>query len=74
MARSGRPFIHLLLCLREELIAQVGGIVVETSAREGSRVSKGDVIARIDPRDYEIALSSSEDIPPAREEGGGGGW
>ncbi len=43
-----------------QIKAQLDGVVVETSAREGSRVSKGDVIARIDPRDYEIALSGAE--------------
>jgi membrane fusion protein (multidrug efflux system) len=40
---------------RAPLHAQVGGPVVEVPVREGAWVSAGDVIARIDPVEYEIS-------------------
>jgi RND family efflux transporter MFP subunit len=47
--------------LREApLHAQVSGPVVEVPVKEGSWVSKGDVIARIDPTEYEISRKESQ--------------
>ena len=44
------------------LIPQVSGQVVEISPafREGGFVSRGDVLLRLDPRDYELAIASAE--------------
>lgn len=39
---------------------QVGGEVIEADIKEGSRILKGDLIARIDKRDYEIALRGGQ--------------
>lgn len=41
-----------------QVLAEVEGKVVSVPAREGDSVSKGDVIARIDRRDYENAVAS----------------
>jgi membrane fusion protein (multidrug efflux system) len=49
-----RPWISL------NLVAEVGGIVVEKRVTEGALVKKGDVIARIDSRDYRNALASAK--------------
>jgi RND family efflux transporter MFP subunit len=45
-----------------QLRALVSGEVVETSPdlREGGEVSEGDVLLRIDPLDYEVALAETE--------------
>lgn len=48
-----KPWISL------NLVAEVGGVIVEKRLTEGSPVKKGDVIARIDPRDYQNALASA---------------
>lgn len=40
--------------------AQVGGRVVSVDVRENQRVKKGDVLYRIDPEPYQIALQQAE--------------
>lgn len=45
---------------RAPLHAQVTGSVIEVPVKEGSRVSAGDVIARIDPTEYEISRREAE--------------
>lgn len=40
--------------------AQVGGILQERTYQEGSRVQKGQVLFRIDPRPYEAALARAK--------------
>jgi len=45
---------------RLELLAKVSGSINEVLVREGSRVSKGDVLARIEDDDYRIALDSAK--------------
>lgn len=42
-----------------DLSFRVGGPLVALSAKEGQRVGKGRLLARIDPRDYEIRLRSA---------------
>lgn len=49
-----QPWISL------ELVAEVGGVIVEKRLQEGARVKKGEVIALIDPRDYRNALASAK--------------
>lgn len=46
---------------RATLVAQVGGRIVEVSPSfaEGGVFREGDVLVRIDPRDYELALSQA---------------
>jgi biotin carboxyl carrier protein len=56
---------------RAPLHAQVSGSVIEVPVREGSWVSAGDVVARIDPTEYEISrrkrkVRSSRRRPPTR--------
>ena len=41
------------------VVAEVSGKIVEKKVSEGQRVQKGDILARIDERDYENALASS---------------
>lgn len=41
------------------VVAEVSGKIIEKRASEGQRVKKGDIIARIDDRDYKNALASS---------------
>lgn len=48
-----KPWISL------NLVAEVGGMIVEKRLTEGTPVKQGDVIARIDPRDYQNALASA---------------
>ncbi len=45
-----------------KLVAQVAGEVIELSSSlvAGGNFSKGDILLKLDPRDYEIALSSSQ--------------
>ncbi|MCK5448258.1 MAG: efflux RND transporter periplasmic adaptor subunit, partial [Gemmatimonadetes bacterium] len=45
---------------RAPLHAQVGGRVVEVPVREGAWVSAGDMIARIDPVEYEISRKEAQ--------------
>jgi membrane fusion protein (multidrug efflux system) len=42
-----------------ELLSKINGSIVDVSVAEGDRVAEGDVIARIDPADYVIALDSA---------------
>jgi membrane fusion protein (multidrug efflux system) len=42
-----------------ELLAKISGEVIEVPVVEGDRVAKGEVIARIDPADYQIALKAA---------------
>ncbi len=45
---------------RVDLAFQVSGPLISISAKEGQVVSKGEVIARILPRDYETALNKAK--------------
>jgi membrane fusion protein (multidrug efflux system) len=40
--------------------ARVGGTVVEVDFQENQRVKAGDVLVKIDPRDYQVALARAE--------------
>jgi len=42
-----------------EVKTKVGGQMMEVLVRDGDRVRKGQILARIDPREYEIALEES---------------
>jgi multidrug efflux system membrane fusion protein len=42
-----------------EIKAQATGILTELPIKEGQRVKKGDIIARIDPRPYQAALDQA---------------
>jgi membrane fusion protein (multidrug efflux system) len=39
---------------------RVGGTVAEVLVKDNQRVAKGDLLVRIDPRDYEVALARAE--------------
>ena len=52
----GRVIAHQ----RAELAVQVSGPLVELPISEGTRVAAGDVLARIDPRDFENALAARQ--------------
>jgi RND family efflux transporter MFP subunit len=43
-----------------KVVAEVSGKIVGKRVSEGQRVKKGDIIARIDDRDYKNALASSQ--------------
>jgi membrane fusion protein, multidrug efflux system len=43
-----------------ELLAKIRGEVIEVPVTEGDKVTKGQVIARIDPADYQIALDAAK--------------
>jgi len=43
-----------------ELLSKIYGAVIEVPVQEGDRVAKGEVIARIDPADYRIALDAAQ--------------
>lgn len=45
---------------RVDLSFRVTGILAELNARQGQRVNKGDVIARLDQRDFKANLSAAE--------------
>ncbi|GEM81734.1 efflux RND transporter periplasmic adaptor subunit [Vibrio superstes] len=45
---------------RAHLSFLVSGEVTEVLVKEGDRVSKGDVIAKLDPRDFRIAVRNAE--------------
>ena len=45
---------------QSDLGFRVGGKVIERRIEVGSAVKKGDVIARLDPTDFELAISSQE--------------
>ena len=42
-----------------EIKTKVGGELLEVLVRDGDRVRKGQIMARIDPREYEIALEEA---------------
>lgn len=42
-----------------KVLAKIQGSVIEMKVREGESVTKGQVIARLDPADYRIALDSA---------------
>lgn len=44
---------------RLELMAKIHGSVIEVLAQEGSPVKQGEILARIEPDDYRIALESA---------------
>ena len=41
---------------RVDLAFQIDGTLIELPAQEGQSVRKGDLLARLDPRDFEVAL------------------
>ena len=43
-----------------ELLAKINGEVIDVPVTEGDKVTKGRVIARIDPTDYQIALDAAK--------------
>ncbi len=43
-----------------ELLAKISGEIVEVPVVEGARVVKGQIIAKIDPADYQIALTAAK--------------
>lgn len=43
-----------------QVAAEVGGRIVEMTAAEGDRLKQGDVIARLDTRDVELALQRAQ--------------
>jgi RND family efflux transporter MFP subunit len=45
---------------RGELSFRVGGPLISFPVKEGQKVQKGELLARIDPRDYKIVLSKAE--------------
>ncbi|MGZ8136708.1 MAG: efflux RND transporter periplasmic adaptor subunit [Methylococcaceae bacterium] len=45
---------------RVDLAFQVAGPLTELPVREGQRVKKGDLLARIDPQDYETSLRNAK--------------
>ena len=48
-----------------QVSAQVGGQLLELRVAEGDRVAAGDVIARLDTRDTELAIQRVEGRAPA---------
>jgi len=42
-----------------KIMSEVSGRAVKVAAKEGSHVKKGDLIAQLDPRDYENTLASA---------------
>jgi membrane fusion protein (multidrug efflux system) len=44
------------------LLSKVHGTVIETLVQEGDKVTKGQVIARLDPADFRIALDSARAV------------
>ena len=45
---------------------EVGGRIVEVNVRENQHVDKGDILYRVDPEPYRIALSQAEAAPTVR--------
>ncbi|MFZ2172048.1 MAG: efflux RND transporter periplasmic adaptor subunit [Methylococcaceae bacterium] len=45
---------------RVDLAFQVAGPLIELPVKEGQRVKKGDLLARIDPQDYETSLRNAK--------------
>jgi len=48
-----RPWVEL------KVVAEVGGKITAKKVREGQKVHKGDILAQIDPRDYQNAYNSA---------------
>ena len=44
---------------KEALSTDVAGIVAEVSVREGQRVKKGDVLLRLDPKPFDLAVTGA---------------
>ncbi|MGD8837376.1 MAG: efflux RND transporter periplasmic adaptor subunit [Desulfobacteraceae bacterium] len=44
------------------LLSKVHGTVIETAVQEGDKVTRGEVIARLDPADFQIALDSARAV------------
>ena len=54
---ESRVFPGIVRAAREsELAFRVGGPLIEYNIRIGQRVNQGDVLARIDPRDFEVKV------------------
>jgi multidrug efflux system membrane fusion protein len=45
---------------RVDLAFQIEGTLIELPGQEGQSVRKGDLLARLDPRDYQVALRDAE--------------
>ena len=45
---------------RLQLMSKLGGTITEVLAHEGDKVQKGDILARIESKDYRIALNRAE--------------
>ena len=45
---------------KEVIATDVSGIVLEVPVKEGQRVAKGDILLRLDPRQFEIAVSAAK--------------
>lgn len=45
---------------RVELAFQIGGTLIAIAVKQGQRVKKGDLLARLDPRDFEVALRDAK--------------
>ncbi|MBU0675548.1 MAG: efflux RND transporter periplasmic adaptor subunit [Proteobacteria bacterium] len=43
-----------------ELLSKINGAIIEVPVREGDRLTKGEVIARVDQEDYRIALDAAD--------------
>ena len=53
-----RSFPGLVKPTREiDLAFRVGGPLIEFDVRIGQRIARGEIIARIDPRDFEIDMA-----------------
>ena len=53
----------------ETVSAQVTGYVIEVNAQNGETVAVGDVLVRLDPTDYEVALRDAKAVLDAMEKG-----
>jgi len=45
---------------RLQLMSKLGGTITEIMVQEGDKVKKGDILARIESKDYKIALNRAE--------------
>ena len=48
---------------------RVGGPLIELNVEEGDKVKKGQLLARIDPRDFQLVVDATK-LSPAEPEGG----
>ena len=53
----------------ETVSAQITGYVIEVDAQNGQTVAAGDVLVRLDPTDYEVALRDARAVLTAMEKG-----